>query len=186
MRIRSAPLLLAFALLAAAQPARAAIDTSAYCSAIRICLKATDRFCTEENSKPNPDIRYDEEFCAPMRGFVGRGVRPGGKPRIVRRAIPHGRRRRAGSVFHVGNQPGGACGGLRRAELDADRQSRGESVHGRTARQQLSAPGTDWQLGQIAQRNHCGVQHGLRRLPLSDGHAQTGGGGSRLHEDREG
>ncbi len=77
MGIRSAPLLLAFALLAAAVPARAAIDTSAYCSAIRICLKATDRFCTEENSKPNPDIRYDEEFCAPMRGFVGRGVRPG-------------------------------------------------------------------------------------------------------------
>ena len=76
MGIRSAPLVLALALLAAA-PARAAIDTSAYCSAIRICLKATDSFCTDENSKPNPDVRYDEEFCAPMRGFVGRGVRPG-------------------------------------------------------------------------------------------------------------
>ena len=76
MKIRPALLVLAIALLAAA-PARAAIDTSAYCSAIRICMKATDRFCTDENSKPNPEIRYDDGFCAPMRDFLGRGVRPG-------------------------------------------------------------------------------------------------------------
>ncbi len=73
--MRGARLLAAVLALSAAE-LFADIDTAAYCSAIRQCMNASDYFCNAENSRPNPDIEYDGEFCRPMHAMRDRDVRP--------------------------------------------------------------------------------------------------------------
>ncbi|MDR3001522.1 MAG: hypothetical protein LBU89_09685 [Fibromonadaceae bacterium] len=48
----------------------------AMCSGVKQCLSYDLPQCTVEEKKPNPNIKYNAEFCAPYVELRGRGLRP--------------------------------------------------------------------------------------------------------------
>jgi len=47
----------------------------AMCSGVKICLNHDFPQCSEKEKKPNPDIKYNAEFCAPYLELRQRGLR---------------------------------------------------------------------------------------------------------------
>lgn len=46
------------------------------CPAISKCLNQTPKYCNAENSKPYKKIKYNQEFCAPIKEVFKRGLSP--------------------------------------------------------------------------------------------------------------
>ncbi|GHV13063.1 hypothetical protein AGMMS49938_06910 [Fibrobacterales bacterium] len=46
----------------------------AMCSGLKQCLNLDLPQCTASDKKPNPDIKYNAEFCAPYKELQGRGL----------------------------------------------------------------------------------------------------------------
>jgi len=47
----------------------------AMCSGVKQCLNYDYPQCSAEDKKPNPDIKYNAEFCAPYKELVQRGLK---------------------------------------------------------------------------------------------------------------
>lgn len=48
-------------------------DVRSLCSGVKVCLDIQYDFCTEEDLKPWPKTKYNEEFCAPYKEITKRG-----------------------------------------------------------------------------------------------------------------
>lgn len=68
--LRYIPLLVG---LAAAQ---GILDTTAYCSVTWNCLQHQIPHCTAKQKQPQKGIKYNAEYCAPVRNITARGVHP--------------------------------------------------------------------------------------------------------------
>ena len=52
----------------------ASFDKAAMCSGAKLCLHLDLPTCNTTEKKPNPDIKYNSEFCAPFLELKGRGL----------------------------------------------------------------------------------------------------------------
>ncbi len=62
-----------FSILYAAEPPN--LGHLAMCSGVKQCLNYDFTQCSAEEKKPNPDIKYNAEFCAPYIELKNRGLR---------------------------------------------------------------------------------------------------------------
>jgi len=51
-------------------------EHKAYCSGLKQCLAIDFPGCSEEDKKPNPDLKYDENICGTFHELESRGIDP--------------------------------------------------------------------------------------------------------------
>lgn len=58
-------------------------DVRALCSGLKACLNIDFEGCLEEDQKPWPKVKYNEEFCKPFKEVTARGFLPDPKKPMV-------------------------------------------------------------------------------------------------------
>lgn len=71
-------------------------DLRSLCSGLKACLNVDFEGCFEEDLKPWPKVKYNDEFCAPYKEIVSRGFNPDPKQPMVHEVFARlGRKYRA-------------------------------------------------------------------------------------------